>query len=135
MISRRLAAALIAAPAALSLAACASSTTDGSGGGGPTGSSSASSATSSAPSSSSAPTGAASSGSSSMPQDAKGLYALMIEGQKKTKTARIEIDASTAGQTLKAVGDEKLDNGKVTAMNFVESLPGGAGKIQFFVVG
>jgi hypothetical protein len=121
---RRIAAALLSVPAALTLAACAS-TTDGQG---------AHASGSAAHTGDFSPTSAPSS-SNSMPTDAKGLYTLMQSSMAEVTSAHLEMTVSASGQALTVTGDEKLDNGKVTAMKLDETLPGGAGSIEIIVAG
>jgi hypothetical protein len=127
MTPRRLVAAFLGVPvAALTLAACAA-TTNGQGArgsGGPTSTGEGS------------PTGFPSSSSStSMPTDAKGLYTLMQSSVADVTSAHLALKVSSSGQALTVSGDEKLANGKVTAMRLFETLPGGAGSIQIILAG
>jgi hypothetical protein len=124
MTPRRLTAALLAVPVALSLAACAA-TTNGQG---------ATGAGSSTHTGDFSPTSAPSS-AASMPTDAKGLYTLMQSSVADVTSAHLALDVSSSGQSLTVSGDEKLANGKVTAMKLFETLPGGAGSIVIILAG
>jgi hypothetical protein len=124
----RIATVLIGSSAALTLAACAA-TTNGQGGrdtgGAPSGSVSAS--VSVAPS--------ASGSANSMPTDAKGLYTLMAGSLDSVTSTHLAMTIASGGENLAITGDEKLKHGKVTAMKFDETLPGGAGSIEIILAG
>lgn len=126
---RRLSAILVL-PASLALAACSSSTAG-------TGHNSASAAPSQGPSAT--PTGGSSSVvSSAAPTAADGAAALAARlqaGVANVKTAHIELNVGIGGQQLTASGDEKVNNGKLTALKLIENLPGGTGQIEIIVVG
>ncbi len=124
----RIAVALLGAAAALTLAACAS-TTDGRGARG------SAAATGGVPPGSAPASVAPSTSANSMPSDAKGLYTLMLDGVASVTTAHLDMTISAAGQALTMSGDERLHNGKVTAMKIEEKVPGVADTIEIIVVG
>lgn len=106
MNSRRLAA-IFAVPAALALAACSSSSTSGS--------------------------GSHSSGSNGDNVDAAALGTKLQSAVTAIKSAHLSLDVTAAGQSLTGGGDEKLDNGRLVALDLTESLPGNTGEVRIIV--
>lgn len=122
-------------PTAFALVSCSSST-DGHG------STSHAAANTGAGSSSAvtAPTdtgGAASNPGSGTPgspsTDGAGLAAQMQRGIANTRSAHIEMDVTAAGQTISGHGDEKLADGKVTAMDITEKI-GSIGSLRMIII-
>jgi hypothetical protein len=74
------------------------------------------------------------SGSAASPTTSAALAALMESGISQVKSARIDLDVSISGQPLTGSGAEKLDSGKLVALDVTEHLPAGAGDIRIIVV-
>lgn len=58
----------------------------------------------------------------------------MKQGLASTRSAHIELKISAAGQAITGSGDEKLTDGKLSAMNMTEEL-GSVGSLQLIIVG
>jgi hypothetical protein len=81
------------------------------------------------PGSGSAPSSSAASASSSAaagasPTDAAGLAAQVQQGVSGLTSAHLTLSVAAAGTTISGQGDEELSGGKVTALDFTETVPG-----------
>lgn len=72
---------------------------------------------------------------SGMPTGAAGLGTMLQNAVSRITSAHIALNISLAGQQLTGSGDEKLQNGQLTALDLSESLPAGGGAIRLIVVG
>jgi hypothetical protein len=116
MASRRLSL-VIVLPAALTLAACSSSSSG-------KGSTPASQGKSSGGTSSSAAQSATGSGNTPASSQAARLATILRAGAAKIRTAHLTLDIGVAGQRITGAGDEQVSNGKVSALQITENLPG-----------
>jgi hypothetical protein len=70
-----------------------------------------------------------------MPTDANGLGTMLQNAVNKISSAHITLDITLAGQQLTGSGNEKLANGRLTALDLSENLPAGGGTIRLIMVG
>lgn len=71
---------------------------------------------------------------SGKPADAARLGATMQKAVSKVTSAHISLDITLAGLQLNGSGDEKLENGRLSALDLTENLPNGAGAIRVIMV-
>ena len=110
------------ATAAIALTACSSST---SGTGSTAGSGGASAA---------GPSAGAASSSSAPVNSAESLAALLQQGLASTTSAHLALQVTSGGQSITGSGDETLSDGKLTALDLSETVPG-AGSLQIIQTG
>lgn len=67
------------------------------------------------------------------PTDARGLGTLMKQAVNDVTSAHIALKVQVSGQAVTGSGDEKLSNGKLTAMHIAEQLPGGSGSLELII--
>lgn len=67
------------------------------------------------------------------PTDARGLGTLMQQAVGSVNSAHIALNVQLAGNSVTGSGDEKLSNGKLSAMHLAEQLPGGTGSLELII--
>jgi hypothetical protein len=131
----RIAVLALAVPTAFALASCSSSTAGkGSTSSPPATTGAAGTGAGTTPTGTGAPSSkTGSSVPGEKPTDGAGLAALMQRSIAGTTSAHIQMDISAAGQNITGHGDEKLANGKVTAMDITEEI-GSVGSLRMIII-
>jgi hypothetical protein len=72
-------------------------------------------------------------GAPATPTDAAGLAAYLRAGTASIRSAHLELEVDAAGNAIKGSGDETLENGKASAYDLTETIPG-LGDIRVLMV-
>lgn len=85
------------------------------------------------PSTSSASASASASAGSQFPTDVQALAALLAKGNASIETARLSLAETVGAQRIAGVGDEKLSDGRLQAVDLTERV--GSVRLRFIVIG